>query len=259
MKGPFTDRRVLVTAAADGVGRVIAEAFYRAGAAVHICARTQEKLERCAAELSGITYTRADVSDVEEVGEMFADVERLYGGVDFLVNNAGVAGPTARVDKVEPEEWRRTMSTNIDGQFFCTKFAVPMMMRAGGGAIVNISSTAGLFAYPGRSPYAASKWAVIGFTKTIAAELGEFGIRANAICPGCIDGPRIEGVIAREAAARGTTADAVRRGYVAQAALGTFISARDVADMCLYLCSPAGERISGQAITIDGFTENCRS
>lgn len=134
-----------------------------------------------------------------------------------------------------------------------------MMIKAGGGSIVNLGSTASLFAYPFRTPYAASKWAVIGFTKSVALELGEYKIRANAICPGCVEGPRIEGVIAREAAKLGQTPDEVREGYLRQTALHTFIDARDIADMCLYLCSPMGAKISGQVLTIDGFTENCHS
>ena len=259
MERDFKDKRVLVTAGADGIGAVIAESFYRAGASVHICARTAEKLERRAAELPGLTYTRADVSRFEDVKRLFADIEERLGGLDFLINNAGIAGPTARVDEVEPEEWRRTMCTNIDSQFFCAKFAAPMMIKAGGGGIVNMGSTASLCAYPHRSPYAASKWAVIGFTKTLALELGEFGIRANAVCPGCVEGERIEGVIRREAAALGISPEAVRSGYTSQTALRTFVGAQDIADMCLYLCSPSGARISGQVMTIDGFTENCHS
>ena len=181
------------------------------------------------------------------------------GGIDFLINNAGIAGPTARVDEVGVDEWANTVKTNLDSQFFCTKLAAPMMIKAGGGSIVNLGSTASLFAYPFRTPYAASKWAVIGFTKSVALELGEYKIRANAICPGCVEGPRIEGVIAREAAKLGQTPDEVREGYLRQTALHTFIDARDIADMCLYLCSPMGAKISGQVLTIDGFTENCHS
>ena len=144
-------------------------------------------------------------------------------------------------------------------QFFCTKLAAPLLIAAGGGAIINLGSTASLFAYPHRTPYAASKWATIGFTKSVALELGEFKIRVNAICPGCVEGPRIEGVIAREAAKLGLTPQEVREGYLGQTALRTFIKAQDIADMCVYLCSPSGEKISGQSLAIDGFTENCHS
>ncbi len=250
-------KRVLVTAASDGVGKAIARAFCEAGARVHICGRTVEKLKRCAGEMPGLTYTAADASCWEDVRRVFCDVEKNLGGLDFLINNLGVAGPTARVDEIDVADWSKTIKTNIDSQFFCTKLAVPHMIKAGGGSIVNLGSTASLFAYPLRTPYAASKWAVIGFTKSVALELGQYKIRANAICPGCIEGPRIEGVLEREAAHLGLTVDEVRSGYLRQTALNTFINARDVADMCLYLCSPMGEKISGQAMVIDGFTENC--
>ncbi|OUO94411.1 SDR family oxidoreductase [Cloacibacillus sp. An23] len=252
-------KRVLITAGSDGIGKAIASAFHGAGARVHICSRTLEKLEKCAAELPGLTYTVADAARWEDVEAVFRDVERKLGGLDFLINNAGIAGPTARVDEVGVEDWAKTIRTNIDSQFFCTKLAAPMMIAAGGGSIVNLGSTASLFAYPFRTPYAASKWAVIGFTKSVALELGEFGIRANAICPGCVEGPRIEGVIEREAAKLGQTPAEVRDGYLRQTALHTFIDAEDIAGMCLYLCSPMGAKISGQVMVIDGFTENCHS
>ena len=229
MKFSVEGKRVLVTAGSDGIGKAIASAFHEAGARVHICSRTLEKLEKCAAEMPGLTYTVADAACWDDVQRVFCDIEREMGG------------------------------TNLDSQFFCTKLAAPMMIKAGGGSIVNLGSTASLFAYPFRTPYAASKWAVIGFTKSVALELGEFKIRANTICPGCVEGPRIEGVIAREAAKLGQTPDEVREGYLHQTALHTFIDARDIADMCLYLCSPMGAKISGQVLTIDGFTENCHS
>ncbi len=251
--------RVLVTAGSDGIGKAVASAFSEAGARVHICSRTREKLMACASKLPRVTYTVADAANWEDVRRVFDDVEREMGGLDFLINNAGVAGPTARVDEVDVEDWAKTIHTNIDSQFFCTKLAAPMMMRAGGGSIVNIGSTASLFAYPYRTPYAASKWAVIGITQSVALELGEYKIRVNAVCPGCVEGPRIDGVITREAAELRRTPEEVRSGYMRQTALHTFIDARDIADMCLYLCSPMGAKISGQAMVIDGFTENCHS
>lgn len=255
----FKNRRVLVTAGSDGIGKTIVSAFYNAGASVHICSRTESKLKECAKEMPGLSYTIADVSVFEDVIKVFADIDKEMGGLDFLINNAGVSGPTARVDEVNVDEWDKTMKVNIDSQFYCSKLAVPMIIKAGGGAIINMGSTASLFAYPFRSPYAASKWATIGFTKTLAQELGVFHIRTNAVCPGCVEGPRINGVIEREAAKLGCTPADVREGYLNQTALRTFINARDIAEMCVYLCSPAGEKISGQVMVIDGFTENCHS
>ena len=259
MEQTFKGKKVLVTAGSEGIGKAIAKTFYQAGASVHICSRTREKLEKCAAEMPGVSFTAADVSVYADVQRVFNDVEQSMGGLDFIVNNAGIAGPTGRVDSITPEAWEHTMATNIISQFFCTKLAVPFLIQAGGGAIINIGSTAGLFGYPLRTPYSASKWATVGFTKSLALELGEFKIRVNTVCPGCVEGARINGVIEREAAALGLTPQEVRDGYLNQTALHTFIDAQDIADMCFFLCSHSGEKISGQVLTIDGFTENCHS
>ncbi len=150
------------------------------------------------------------------------------------------------------------MAVNINSQFYCARRAIPLLKAAGGGAIVNLSSVAGLFGYPLRAPYAASKWAVIGFTKTLAMELGNDGIRVNAICPGPVQGPRIDGVISARAAAQGVDFDTMRDNYLRQNSLHTFIQAQDIADLVLFLCSPAGRKFSGQALAIDGNTEHLR-
>ena len=172
--------------------------------------------------MPGLTYTVADAACWDDVQRVFSDIEREMGGARLPHKQRRHRGADgARVDEVGVEEWSNTVKTNLDSQFFCTKLAAPMMIKAGGGSIVNLGSTASLFAYPFRTPYAASKWAVIGFTKSVALELGEYKIRANAICPGCVEGPRIEGVIAREAAKLGQTPDEVREGYLRQTALHT--------------------------------------
>ena len=173
----------------------------------------------------------------------------------MLVNNAGIAGPTAAIEDVSPEDWRRTLAVNLDGQYLCARRAVPMLKQAGGGSIVTISSTAGQYGYAMRAPYCASKWAVIGLARTLASELGPFGIRVNAICPGAIEGERIVRVIAAEAKAKGKTPEAVRQGYERQSSLRTFIDADDIARTALFLCSNAGARISGQTLAVDGGTE----
>jgi NAD(P)-dependent dehydrogenase (short-subunit alcohol dehydrogenase family) len=172
-----------------------------------------------------------------------------------LVNNAGSSGPTGPVESLDYADWRRTIEVNLDSQFLCTKQAVPMLREAGGGSIVNISSSAGLRGYPMRTPYAAAKWGVIGLTKTLAMELGPEGIRVNAICPGSVAGDRIDRVIEAAAEARGVGAETVRQGYLRQVSMRTFVSAEDVAELALFLCSEAGARISGQALAVDGHTE----
>ena len=251
--------RAIITAAASGIGRVIAETLLENGAQVHICDVIEERLAECREKMPAIGTTLADVSDPAQVDRLFENAAAQLGGLDVLVNNAGIAGPTARVEEIKPEEWDRTMSVNINGQFYCARKAVPLLKEAGRGLIINISSTAGLFAYPMRSPYVASKWAVIGFTKTLAMELGEYRIRVNAICPGAVAGKRIEAVIAAEARAKGISEDTVREVYLSQTSLRTFIDKHDIANMVLYLYSDAGSKISGQVVTVDGHTETWRS
>jgi len=178
------------------------------------------------------------------------------GGLDILVNNAGIAGPTALCEEVSIEDWRRTIDVDLNAQFYCTKYAIPMLKAAGSGSIVMMASNAALFGYPLRSPYTAAKWALIGLTKTLAMELGPHGIRVNALCPCSVEGPRIDGVIEREAAKRGVSAEKVREDYQRQSSLRTFVSPGDVAAMALFLVSDLGATISGQAIGVDGHTES---
>ena len=259
MKLNWQGMRVIVTAASAGIGWTITEAFLEHGARVHICGRSEEKLAQCRIRRPEVGTTVADVSDPIQVERLFEDAVAHLGGLDVLVNNCGIAGPTLPVEKITIDDWQRTMAVNINSQFYCARLAIPLLKEAGGGSIINLGSTASLFGFARRSPYAASKWAVIGFTKTLALELGESGIRANAICPGCVEGDRINAVIADEAQARGLSVEAIRDGYIQETALKTFVTARDIADLVLYLCSEAGNKISGQALTVDGFTETCRS
>ena len=251
--------RVLVTAAAAGIGRAIAAAFMHSGASVHVCDLSEALLVDFKATHSGLGVTRADVSDPAQVERLFQEVEAQMGGLDILVNNVGVSGPTAAVDEVSIADWQSTLAVNLNSHFYCMRKAVPLLKAAGGGSIVSISSTAGLMGYPMRAPYAASKWALIGLTKTLAMELGEFNIRVNAVCPGSVEGPRMDRVIAAEAKARNITEDTVRDGYQRQASLRTFVRAQDIANMVLFLCSEAGERISGQALSVDGNIETARN
>ena len=243
--------RVLVTAAASGIGASLVSAFTRNGSRVHICDIDKDALDQAISSENGVTGTVADVSDPKAVDELFKEARTVLGGLDILVNNAGVAGPIAPVEEIAPEAWRRTIEVNLDSQFLCARRAIPRLKEAGGGCIVNIASTSGLFADPNRSPYVASKWAVIGLTKTLAMELAEFGIRVNAVCPGSVEGDRIRRVIASDAAALGKSEDEVRAEYLAQTSMGTFIQPADVAELVLFLCSDAGARITGQALCVN--------
>ena len=201
---------------------------------------------------AGITGRLCDVTDEAMVAGVLAEV----GELDVLCANAGIAGPTALVEDVALEAWRRCVSVNVEGAFLAAKHALPGMKAAGSGAVIFTSSTAGIFGYPNRAPYAAAKWAIIGLMKTVAMEAGSFGVRANAICPGAVEGARMEGVLAREAQAKGMTRDQVYDGYAAGTSMRSFVEAQDVADMALFLASDGARRVSGQVIAVDGHTEN---
>ena len=259
MDSGLAGKRAVVTAGAGGIGRAIVESLMAAGARVHICDVDDARLAAVKEALPGLGGTLADVADPAAVDRLFDAALGALGGLDILVNNAGIAGPTAPADEISPENWRRTIAVDLDGAFHCARRAIPALKQAGGGSIVNIASTAGLFGFPNRSPYAAAKWGVIGLTKTLAMELGPYGIRVNAICPGSVAGPRMDQVIAADAAARGLDPADIRNAYVAQVSMRTFVDVTDIANMALFVCSDAGAKISGQALAVDGHTETLTS
>jgi len=256
MAAGLEGKRVLITAGGAGLGRAMAGAFYAAGARVHVCDIDPEALADAKRQWPELGATLTDVADPDGVERLFDDALTNLGGLDFMINNAGIAGPTAAVEDCAIEDWRHTLAVNLDGTFYCTRRAVPALKAAGGGGIVNMSSSAGLFGYPRRSPYAAAKWAIIGFTKTLAMELGPYGIRANAICPGPVSGPRMDRVIAAQAAARGVPHQEIRDTYTRNVSLRSFVEPEDIANAAVFLCSPAGAKISGLAFPVDGHTES---
>lgn len=249
-------RRVLISAGAAGIGRRIAESFLAGGAAVHVCDVSPHNISTFLAANPQATASEADVSQPDQVERVFADLADHYKALDVLVNSAGIAGPIAPVEDVAVEDWDRCIAIDLNGVFYMTRHAVPLLRSAGGGSIINIASTAGLFGCPSRAPYASAKWGVIGLTKTLAMELGEAGIRVNAICPGSVGGPRIEAVIAEDATRHGVPEARVRDAYLGQTSLRRFIDADEVAATALFLASDAGAGISGQAIAVDGNTES---
>jgi len=252
----FTEGEVvLVTAGASGIGRCIAESFMERGSRVHICDVSQSAVDEFIEANPTASASLTDVSDPAQVDEMFAEISAQYGELSVLVNNAGIAGPTAAVEDIAIEDWNNTINIDLNGPFYVTRKAVPMLKEAGGGSIINIASTGGLFGYPLRSPYAAAKWAMIGLTKTWAMELGPENIRVNALCPGSVNGPRIENVINKDAEERGVSALTIRNVYQRQTSMRLFVDAEDIANMAVYLASGLGASISGQSISIDGHTE----
>jgi NAD(P)-dependent dehydrogenase (short-subunit alcohol dehydrogenase family) len=251
-------KRVLITAGAAGLGALLGRQFIAEGAKVHCCDIDETALSVLRQSSPDITQSHADVSDPAAVDRTFTEALESLGGLDILVNNAGIAGPTASVEDMSFEDWSRTMQINIDGQFLFANRAIPHLKSAGGGVIINLSSVAGLIGCARRAPYVASKWAVIGFTKTLAMELGASNIRVNAICPGALTGDRMDRVIAGEAAATGLTEAEVRERTTQSNSLRRFIDPEDITSMILFLCSDASAKMTGQAITVDGHTETMR-
>lgn len=233
--------RVLVTAGGTGIGRAIAQTFSEHGASVHVC------------DIDPATkpHTLCDVAKLADVERLFQDVEKSLGGLDVLVNNAGIAGPTAKVEDIRPEDWERCIAVDLTGMFYCTRKAMPLIKGAGGGSIVNLSSAAGRHGFPQRTPYSAAKWGVVGFTKSLAVEAGPDKVRVNAILPGLVEGERIERVIAAKAKALGIGHEQFRARLLETTSLRSAVSAQDIANMALFLCTKPGERITGQAIPVD--------
>ena len=251
MTGP---QRVLITGGASGIGRAMADAFRKDGAMVHVA-----DVDGTADQPPGGGFTEADVSDPSDVDRLFDDVMAGLGGLDVLCANVGIAGPTGPVEELEASDWDRTMAVNVRSAFLCCRRAVPLLREAGGGSILLTASTAGITGYPMRSPYAASKYAVVGLGQTLAMEVGELGIRVNVICPGSVDGERMDGVITAESAATGVPEANLRAGYEKQVSMRTFVEGRDIGAMAVFLTSPAARFVNGQTISVDGGLETLRN
>lgn len=245
----------MISAVGSGIGLAIARGLVDDGWQVVGCDADPAALAALGASDPGIHAYLADVADPASVENFFAQAN--LESLDLLVNNAGIAGPTARLEDQPVDGWQRTIDINLNGMFHMARLAIPLLRaRAKGAAIINMSSSAGLFGFALRTPYVASKWAVIGLTKALAIELGPLGITVNAICPGSVEGERIDRVIAADAAARGIDARQVEQEYKRQTSLRSFVRTGDVVAMVRYLCSDGGSRISGQALAIDGHTES---
>ncbi|MBV2180054.1 SDR family oxidoreductase [Castellaniella sp. MT123] len=249
------DKKVLITAGASGLGLEMARVFAAEGARVFVCDVDAAALAAVQHELPAVGAVQADVSDEASVAALFEQAQAFLGGLDVLINNAGIAGPTGMVETISRADWDRTLAVNITGQFLCARQAIPLLRQSQAGVVLNLSSAAGHLGFAGRSAYSASKWAVVGFTKTLAIELGKDGIRVNAILPGAVEGPRIRAVIEAKAKTLGRPVADVAAQYENQASLGRMVTARDIANMALFAASGAAASVSGQTLVVDGHTQ----
>jgi len=249
-------QRALITGAGSGIGQVMAQHFEKAGARIWICDADTNNLEQSLKENPDWNGTPCDVSDENQVDQLFKEMSDSFGGLEILVNNAGIAGPTAPVEEIDPGEWRRSIGVNLNGAFYCTRLATPLLKNSPKASIINISSVAGRLGFARRLPYASTKWAMIGFTESLAKELGPSGIRVNALLPGIVEGPRIEGVFQARAESEGVPYEEVRDRVLNNVSMKRMVSAGDVAEMAVFLCSEAGKNISGQSISVCGNVEN---
>lgn len=247
----FTGKRAVVTAAGAGIARCIAERLLDEGASVYAGDIDVGALDTLP---ENIGRSSVDVGDPVSVDQFFDAALDALGGIDILINAAGTKGPTGPIEVTDPVAWQACITVNLTGAYHCMRRALGPMKQQGSGSIVNFSSTGGLYGYPERSPYCAAKWGIIGLTKTAAVEAGPNGVRVNALCPGAVEGDRMDRVIAAEAESTGRSEADIRTDYVKDTSMRCFVTADDVAEAALFLCSDAGRRISGQALPVDGHT-----
>ena len=251
-------KNIIISAAADGIGWAIAKSFLEKGYIVYLSDINQQKIDEINEHPlinKKIFIDNVDANNPDSVEKYFDGIKEKTLTIDALINNVGIAGPTGPMEGLSISNWKNTIEVNINSHFYFTKYAIPLLKANNGGSIINISSTAGLFGFPLRTPYAASKWAVIGITKSLAIELGDFNVRVNAICPGSVSGDRMKRVIEAKAKSIGIPAEELQQDYESMVSLKTFVDKEDIANMALFLISNEAKRISGQVMTVDGNTE----
>ena len=244
-------QRVLVTAGASGIGKEIARAFVASGATVCVCDIDTTALQTAAKEIPGMLIQVCDISRRQDIERMVPAAVAALGGLDVLVNNAGISGPTAPVEEMNPDAWEKVMQVDLTGTFNVTRMAIPHLKKSSAGAIINMSSVAGRFGYANRSPYCTAKWGLIGFTKTLSIELGVHGVRANAILPGAVGGARIEKVFEGRAQATHESLEEIRKEAMAVQSIKRLVDPKDIAALAVFLASDAAKSISGQMLPID--------
>ena len=245
-------RNILITAGASGIGKSMAEEFSSNGDDVWIVDKEKSLLENCPK-----TWKKSclDVSEEKSVLSLFKNIKNDWGKIDVLCANAGIKGPTSLIEDTSFAEWKNCLDVNIDGVFLFSKLTAPLMKKEQSGSIIITSSTAGIFGFSHRSPYVTSKWAVIGLMKSLAIELGPYNVNVNAICPGSVEGDRLESVIDAEVISKGMSRDRIYKAYTEGTSLKKLISPRDIADMAFFLAGQKSKLVSGQVIAVDGHTE----
>jgi len=252
------NKKIIISAAANGIGWSIALECMSNGAIVYITDKNNESLEKISKHKlheKKLFLDKVNSENFKEVENYFNKIKHKVDNIDALINNVGIAGPTGKLEELNINEWKETLDININSHFYFTKFSIPLLKNNNGGSIINLSSTAGLFGFPLRSSYATSKWAIIGMTKTLAMELGENNIRVNAICPGAVSGDRMKRVIKAKAQSLGVKEEYLQKDYESMVSLNSFVDKRDIAHMVVFLLSKEAQKISGQVISVDGNTE----
>ena len=252
------NKKIIISAAANGIGWSIAQECMLNGAIIYITDKNKESLDKISKHKlyeKQLFLDRVNSENFQEVENYFNKIKHKVDNIDALINNVGIAGPTGKLEELNINDWKETLDININSHFYFTKFSIPLLKNNNGGSIINLSSTAGLFGFPLRSPYATSKWAIIGMTKTLAMELGENNIRVNAICPGAVAGDRMKRVIKAKAESLGLKEESLQKDYESMVSLKSFVDKKDIANMVVFLLSEEAQKISGQVMSVDGNTE----
>jgi len=252
------NKKIIISAGASGIGWATAKICLSRGAFVYICdldLKSLNKIRKHSLNNKRLFSYNCDASNEEEVSNFFNQIKKKTNKIDALINNVGVAGPTGSLEKLNSKDWENTLHTDVNSHFYFTKRAIPLIKKSKNGSIINISSTAGILGFPLRSPYAASKWAIIGITKTLAMELGKFNIRVNAVCPGTIKGDRMKRVIRDKAKFTKISRKSIEKDFISMSSMKQWILEDDIGKMCAFLISDDSSKVSGQVISVDGNTE----
>ena len=252
------NKKIIISAAANGIGWSIAQECMLNGAIVYVTDKNNESLDKISKHKlheKQLFLDKVNSENFKEVEDYFNKIKHKVDNIDALINNVGIAGPTGKLEELTINDWKETIDININSHFYFTKLSIPLLKNNKGGSIINLSSTAGLFGFPLRSPYATSKWGIIGMTKSLAIELGENNIRVNAICPGSVAGDRMKKVIKAKAQSLGVKEENLQKDYESMVSLKSFVDKKDISNMAVFLLSEEAQKISGQVMTVDGNTE----